>query len=308
MPTNTTTNTNTTPLSAMTGEEVASILVGLIRQNDGVLIQTELENAVHSTGYAAIANDMAQGKQALYTLLQSKGVTIQGNESISECCALLNAACLTLGECELASGHSWDIGKMLTPNAGDMFRVYKSNEQNIALIPNAVSIVLPNAINMSMPSGNILMNLYAPNMIFDVDLYAITFAARHLTGCLQSNKWNFYCPYLYDFIPTQSQYTANINFISWKPTDALNQSLQNLCPKDEWDDENQPTFANNLQKFLWYFEYHFIPCFGTVTTSPVLSLYTTVYNAINSANSITDPTKTLKQLLTDKGWEVASVS
>lgn len=110
---------------------------------------------------------------------------------------------------------------------------------------------------------------------------------------------------LYDlhFFGTFSQ---SLSLVKWVPNDALSSSRTNLITPDEMDDENQPIFSNNLGKLLWYIEYHFLPAFPLVEGNPVLTLSTAMYNVISNNDSIEKPSKKLKDLLTDNGWDVAS--
>lgn len=135
-------------------------------------------------------------------------------------------------------------------------------------------------------------------------------AATTLFNCLfPPNSSGSMLSKLYDLNFYNTQGYASMNFRTWIPSIALQPERKDICDHDEWDDTNEPTegFENNRAKFLWYFERHFIPSFGEVTTSPTLTLYSGVYNVIAAAPSMDDPSKTLLELLTDKGWNVASV-
>jgi hypothetical protein len=92
----------------------------------------------------------------------------------------------------------------------------------------------------------------------------------------------------------------------WQPTYCLDSAYTTLIDADEWDDPNQPIFSNNQEKFLWYFEYKFIPSIASVTSNQTLTLYSGIYDLISSTNSQDSPEKTLKQLIEDKGWTIAS--
>lgn len=114
--------------------------------------------------------------------------------------------------------------------------------------------------------------------------------------------------YLYDLKQVQKR-SESLDLRYWGSSTVLDSTAQTITTADEWDDPNEPTggFASNLAKFLWYFEYHFMPCFVEVTNEPTLTLASAVVSAISSAYSVEQPTKTLKQVLEDRGWTIASV-
>lgn len=114
--------------------------------------------------------------------------------------------------------------------------------------------------------------------------------------------------YLYDLQQVLKR-SESLDLRYWGSSTVLDPVSQTITTADEWDDPNEPAggFASNLAKFLWYFEYHFMPCFVEVTNEPTLTLASAVVSAISSAYSVEQPTKTLKQVLEDRGWTIASV-
>ena len=121
-------------------------------------------------------------------------------------------------------------------------------------------------------------------------------------------------PCLYDIV-ARCVLGNSYDLSKWTADTALSQSSAGLINKDVWDDPNEPTetFACNKDKFKWYFENHFLPCFADLvaegsSATPTLTLYTTVYNFANTEYTAADPTKTFIDVLTDRGWTVASAS
>lgn len=134
---------------------------------------------------------------------------------------------------------------------------------------------------------------------------------RHLTihPDFTQNKINSFLS-LYDF-RFSSQVTHSIDWSSrWLASTALSSKLTSICNHDEFDADDEPEkgFAYNLLKFLWYFEYKFIPQFSDTTEEQTIVLHTNVYNAISSADSKQYPEKKIIELLTDKGWSIATNS
>lgn len=155
----------------------------------------------------------------------------------------------------------------------------------------------------------------ATNVYPRLDAYYTIPAARHMTlGWMPLASGLAYgavygrLQYLYDLKQVQKR-SESLDLRYWGSSTVLDSAAQTITTADEWDDPNEPAggFASNLAKFLWYFEYHFMPCFVEVTNEPTLTLASAVVSAISSAYSVEQPTKTLKQVLEDRGWTVASV-
>ena len=148
-----------------------------------------------------------------------------------------------------------------------------------------------------------------------LDSYYTTPTARHMTlGWMPLASGLAYgaaygrLQYLYDLKQVQKR-SESLDLRYWGSSTVLDSAAQTITTADEWDDPNEPAggFASNLAKFLWYFEYNFMPCFVEVTNEPTLTLASAVVSAISSAYSVEQPTKTLKQVLEDRGWTIASV-
>lgn len=181
---------------------------------------------------------------------------------------------------------------------GDVLQISEGFGQNCNAL---LAVIFPKCTSIR------LINVYS-------DFFMQTVSAiRHIhTGSISillttGYSWhNSSNSYLYD-VKLHMGVSVSISFSAWKPTNAINSALTTITDVDQWDDPDQPVFNNNLEKFLWYFENHFIPSFNTVTNSPTLTLSASVYNVANANYSAQDPTKTLLQLIEDKGWTVASV-
>lgn len=92
------------------------------------------------------------------------------------------------------------------------------------------------------------------------------------------------------------------NHSTWVPTKAMDANSNDLCNHDEWDDVNEPIegFANNLEKFLWYFRNHFMISFSDMTgqSSPTLTLHSSVYDVVMAQSDISN-------YFTNRNWTVA---
>lgn len=203
---------------------------------------------------------------------------------------------------------------------GSLKRLIVNNVSNIPIISNssmvylasekATSVTYNGAPGVSINSP--LKCLYLPS--YDVAssmslLGSTEIRHRTLHGFGSGGfGWNNYHNNLYDCVFTGGL-TSTCSFSgSWRAGNALSDTLSTLCDHDEWDDANEPSggFANNRAKFLWYFEHHFLPCVKEVSTSQTMTFYSTMYSVISAAYSEQDQTKTLKELIEDKGWTVAS--
>lgn len=132
---------------------------------------------------------------------------------------------------------------------------------------------------------------------------------RHFYSDFSQCKFIYYggyYPVLYDLVKTTPVY-KDFDCSAWGATTALTEGVE-LLNKDKWDDPNEPTdeFKTNRDKFLWYFEFHFMPCLLEVTTSPTLTLTSTIVDAISVAHSRQNPSKTIAEIITDRGWTIAS--
>lgn len=290
----------------------------------------ELAKTVHF-----ISSEYEQGKAGIIAKMQAAGIPIadnaslvQVNDRMAQYTTLLvngvefidGAPIHTLGDAMCSMFYStWQNYVLRLKSDVPMFnRDYAA--QGTVQFQNLIELILPNCTSMEEQENiadSSIIRLYAPKFN-TTNAYGIwrntpTPKLRHLHIPLitltlwASNHTGNTCVLCYDFsLPTK---TVSVDLRLWKPTTAYSTSSQSICDHDEWDDENEPTegFENNRAKFLWYFEHHFIPSFGDVTTSPTLTLYSGVYDVIAAAPSMDTPEKTLLELLTDKGWNVASV-
>jgi hypothetical protein len=110
-------------------------------------------------------------------------------------------------------------------------------------------------------------------------------------------------PLVYDF-RSMTQVSSNVN-VYWYGHN-VNMSAENMNTYSEWDDPNQPHFANNGEKMLWYFKHHFLymddgtPAFADMseTTAPTLTLGANLRDLVMQDEEVVE-------YFTSRNWIVA---
>ena len=270
-----------------------------------------------------IAKELSDGKASIIAALRNRGANVNGNESLGQLADMIrkSLALLPMGTQFISTPICFgdpllsNNVKVLYTTLSDLSSRILCNEYYSlggylsrceGLIAPNLNVTQYNAVGMNglkfieVPKhttvsfqGN--LKLTAPNVRKAI------LGAKVFNGLL---GYNANLDYLY-YLEYVNDFAMSISFSLWTASEAL-ALTQTLVEKNYWDDQNEPTFANNREKFLWYFEYHFIPCFATMDSSPTVTFSSAVFNVISSAISQETPSKTLKQLIEDKGWTVAS--
>jgi len=243
MPTNTTTPeaattttpatpTTSTPLSAMTGEEVASIIVGLIRQNDGVLIQQKVTDGINQSEKVISADTkMTQMVSQLQQIINANVIhpSLDGY-SFSKLPPVYVA--------DLFQNRS-----LIIEVDDDNFTSYTDNVLN--LFPNAKKVRLDNLTTNSVPSSipylfnsNAIEELYIKNL---VRLQANRALSCPLLKVLDIKNLHIFdyengssldvCPNLIDIVWGGALAESHNFLVKWSPTNALLNSTNNLVPE-----------------------------------------------------------------------------
>ena len=286
--------------------------------------------------------ELESGKKEMVSLLALAGIQASVTEGFDSLVRKVKQTVGLVNTATFSKALPFTLGSLLINN--DYSIITSIDDDSITTIPtlveptvlqratnmgrvhlaNFVSGCLAYAVNYATPSYLYAKALHIEkyrNTIYDLfrrptedRCYLVN--TRHLKGCKgtgsRSGNHHLYMDYLYDWqMSDVGEIDTSTNCGLWTSSTVLSSSSASLCDTDEWDDELEKSgdvqFSTNLQKFLWYFEHHFIPCLADVTTEPTLSLASGVYNAINATYSTETPTKTLKELIEDKGWTVASV-